>query len=352
MAFPVHGQGSPPSDPPRIGADVGPSGDGQGAAQARVDTFLDDAWSSTSETDISREVSLFESWAADRADEAGSPEEEAAYRRLVIDANSALIAHGPSDAHVQVGIRRQILFLQRHDDLPLEPALEPIFQRVEAGASPAVHSAVASAMQLRPAPTADHDPYYFIDRTLALLWDADTPELAELPVDILTALARERDFAEPIVERLAEQLPGHLDDWSVNAATEVVTYTGTLATLDHTPAREHAGVAMGLAFTSPALDMDYLGRHFARGGEKIATLDHNTVDGVIAVFTPTIFASPKPARYPFPLRSFLQPMLGRPAWLQRDADAMADWTAFLERVVALDDPDFSPTAREALAELR
>jgi len=46
--------------------------------------------------------------------------------------------------------------------------------------------------------------------------------------------------------------------------------------------------------------------------------------------------------------SFMDPMLGRPAWLQRDPDGLERWLAFLGRVAALDDPDFSPVARKAL----
>ncbi len=86
----------------------------------------------------------------------------------------------------------------------------------------------------------------------------------------------------------------------------------------------------------------------ARGGGAIAVLDSNTVEGVIAVFTPTIFAEEKPVHCGFPLESFLQPMLGHPAWLQRAPEARDRWVAFLQDVVALNDPDCSPAADRAL----
>jgi len=45
-------------------------------------------------------------------------------------------------------------------------------------------------------------------------------------------------------------------------------------------------------------------------------------------------------------------MLERPRWLLQDAQAQAEWLAFLQRVIDLDDPDFSPTARRALEEFQ
>jgi hypothetical protein len=137
----------------------------------------------------------------------------------------------------------------------------------------------------------------------------------------------------------------------VNPGAAVAIFSGTLPWLDHTPVREAAAGVMGKVFVSPAIDMDFLLPYLARGGGKLARLDHNTVEGVIAVFSPTIFAEKKPETYPIAMGSFMQPMLGRPAWLQQDPEAMAKWIEFLERVAALNDPDFSPIARQAMAEL-
>jgi len=220
-------------------------------------------------------------------------------------ANNALIADGPGNAHQIVGIQRQVLYLQRHDNPPLAPALDPVFDLLERGAVyPSVHNAAARALQQTPARIAERDAEYFIDRTTALLWSGSTPERAGLPLSLLTALMRTPGFVDLVVEAVADQIDPHLESWVVNPASAVVMFSGTLRGLDHNPVRETAGAVMGKAIASPALDMDYLGAQFARGGGALATLDHNTVEGVIAVFSPTIFALVKPAAYPFPMASF------------------------------------------------
>lgn len=315
--------------------------------------LLAEARAQSSEQDISHVLSSFEAMVRDLATDAPSQEARTEYQRLFTRANSALIADGPTDTHITVGIQRQILFLQRHEALPLPPALDPIFDLLERGGiSPAVHDAAARSLRQTPARIAERDPAYFVERSIALLWAANTPELADLPLNLLTALMRTPGHVDLVVETVAQQIDPHLDSWVMNPATAVAMYSGTLPGLDHSPVRETAASVMGKAIASPALDMDYLGAHFARGGGTLATLDHNTVNGVIAVFSPTIFAPEKPASYAFSMESFMQPMLGRPAWLQRDPEAMAVWTGFLDRVVALDDPDFSPIAEQALAGLR
>jgi hypothetical protein len=321
-------------------------------AQEIADRFLAEAQAKSSKQEIRQVMSLFESSVNDMILEAEAPEDRAAYRRLFIDANGTLIADGPTDTHVLVGITRQILYLQRHDDLPLEPALGPIFDLLEAGSvSPAIYNSVAESLQVRPSAIAAHDPEYFITRTLALLWDADTPELANLPVSVLTALMRERGYAEPVVAQIADQIGPYQNSWAVNPAAAVAIFSGTLPWLDHTPVREAAAGVMGKVFVSPAIDMNFLLPYLGRGGGNLARLDHNTVDGVISVFTPTIFPEEKPETYPIAMESFMQPMLGRPAWLQQDPEAMATWIKFLERVAALNDSDFSPIARQALSAL-
>ena len=315
--------------------------------------LLDEARAESSEQEIGHVLSAFEAMVRDLVAEAPSQDSRADYRQLFTDANSALIAHGPSDAHRTVGIQRQVLYLQRQDSVPLAPALDPIFELLESeGVSPAVHNAAARSLQQSPAQIAERDPEYLVDRSIALLWAGRTPELAELPLNLLTGMMRTPGHVELVVDRVADQIDPHRDSWAVNPAAAVAMFSGTLRGLDHSPVRETAAAVMGKAIASTALDMGYLGPHFARGGAPLALLDHNTVDGVIAVFWPTIFASQKPDTYAFDMDSFMQPMLGRPAWLQRDPEAMARWMDFLDRVVALDDPDFSPVAQQALADLR
>ncbi|MCC5968424.1 MAG: hypothetical protein JJU15_00575 [Pararhodobacter sp.] len=315
--------------------------------------LLDAARAEGEEREISQVMSSFEAMVRDLSNDAPSGEARADYQRLFTRANSTLITQGPGDAHAIVGIQRQILFLQRHEDLPLQPALDPVFDVLESGSvSPAVHNAAARSLQQTPARIAERDPAYFVDRAMDLLWAGDTPELAELPLTLLTSLMRTPDYVDLVVEAVADQIDPHLERWVMNPATAVAMFSGTLRGLDHSPVRETAAAVMGKALASPELDMDYLAPHFGRGGAALAFLEHNTVDGVVAVFTPVIFASEKPDNYLFNMDSFMQPMMGRPAWLQRDQHSLDLWIGFLDRVVALDDPDFSPVARQALTALR
>lgn len=309
--------------------------------------LLSEVRAQDTEQEISIKISLLETMVRDLPSDTASEEEKMQAHGLFADAMGTLI-EGSSEMHAVAGIKRQVLFLQRTEPVALAPALEPIFALIEGGAGPAVHNAAAQALQQSPARLAAHDPEYFIERTVALLWSSDTPEQAELPLSLLTSLIQSPDYVDLTVDTIAGQIDPHQDKWTVNPAAAAVMHTGQLRRLAHTPVRETAGAIMGQTIASPALDMDYLGDHFARGGGELATLDGNTVEGVIAVFSPTIFAEEKPVHYAFSLDSFMEPMLGRPAWLQRDPDGLEHWIAFLGRVAALDDPDFSPVAREAL----
>lgn len=310
--------------------------------------LLAEARAQSSEQEISHVLSSFEGMVRDLAADAPSTQSRTEYQQIFTRANSDLIEEGPTDAHRTVGIQRQVLYLQRHEDLRLASSLDPIFDLLESGgSSPAVHNAAARSLRQTPARIAERDPQYFIDRSLALLWESSTPELAELPLHLMTSLMRTPDNVDVVVDTIADQIDPYLESWVMNPATAVVMHSGTLRGLDHSPVRETAAGVMGKAIASPALDMEYLLPHFARGGAALAFLEHNTVEGVIAVFTPAIFASEKPDTYLFNMDSFMQPMLGRPAWLQRDPESMAEWMEFLDRVVALDDPDFSPVARQA-----
>lgn len=108
---------------------------------------------------------------------------------------------------------------------------------------------------------------------------------------------------------------------------------------------------MGKVFASHAFDMAYLAPHLARGGGVLANLEHNTVAGLIGILEPTIFGNDGTGDDPFPADGFAAPMLTRPTWFAHEPDALRQWTAFLQRVAELDDPDFSPMARRAFEAL-
>lgn len=319
-------------------------------AETVADHLLAEALANDSELDIGRIASSIGSMLRDAGtSEAGPGIDTETQHVMYLDAMRTLIDAGPSDTHAIVGVRQTVRLLQSNDDVPLDIALDPIFDLFDqGGAGPAVHDAAERALAQSPGRLADHDPAYFIDRSVDLIWSGGTPAQANLPLHILTALIRAPEHAGLVVDTIAETIDPHRNDWTVNPAAAVVMAAGTVPTLAHTPVRETAGAVMGKAIANPALDLDYLGPHFARGGAGVAMLDGNTVEGVIAVFRPTIFATEKPSEYIFDMQSFMQPMMGQPAWLHRNPEALATWTAFLQRVIDLDDPDFSPTARAAL----
>jgi len=211
-----------------------------------------------------------------------------------------------------------------------------------------VKTEAANALQLSVTAVARMDPDFLIAESAALIWHAWTPSEAELPLALLTPLMSSSELAPRVATSIGQRFEDHLTDWSINPATAIVIACGSTRGLDRSPTREAAAIMMGKAIQSPSIDLDYLGRHLAQNGRLLASLEQNTVAGVIGTFVPTIFAQNKPESYDFAMEPYLRPMLERPRWLQQDAEAQAEWVAFLQRVVALDDENFSPTARRAL----
>lgn len=318
-----------------------------------ADHFLTEAQAQVTEQSIRRVLGSFGRTMGTLSNEATTTDEAATCLGFIIDANIPLMNEGPSDIHKAAGIQHQIRHLQVNSDTPLPGTLGPVFDLLDAGgASPAVHTAAAMALRQSPGRIAARDPGYFIERSLGLLWASETPEVAELSVVLLTSLMRSPELVDSIVTRIADEIDAHLDGWQANPAAAVAVHSGTLRQLDHTPAREIAGAVVGQVIASPELDVQYLNPFFARGGLGVSTLDHNTVEGMIRFFAPTLLEGMTPNSEGFSMDAFMGPMLGRPAWLQRDPEAMATWTAFLERVVDLDDPTYSPVAAQAMDGLR
>jgi len=268
---------------------------------------------------------------------------------LFARAMTQLIEGGPTDAHISVGISRQILYLRRNPDADAAVALRPVFAVLTDDA--ASHEAQITAYNsLRRSVTGivEMAPDYFITESVALIWPVQTPSDAELPMDLLGPLMRSDELAPQVVTAITDTYEEHLTDWSINPATAIAIASGSTRGLERSPTREAAAIMMGKAIESPAIDLDYLGTHLGRNGAALASLQQNTVAGVIGTYVPTIFAEPKPTSYDFAMEPYLNPMLERPRWLLQDAQAQAEWLAFLQRVIDLDDPDFSPTARRAL----
>ncbi|MEI4264157.1 hypothetical protein [Roseovarius sp. D0-M9] len=268
---------------------------------------------------------------------------------LFARAMTQLIEDGPTDAHRSVGIARQVLYLRRNADADAAAALRPVFAVLN-DTDASREAKIAADKSLRQSVTriAAMAPDYFIAESVALIWPAQTPSEAEVPMALLRPLMSSDDLAPRVVTAIGDRFHDHLTDWAINPATAIAIASGTTRGLERSPTREAAAIMMGKAIESPAIDLEYLGTHLARNGAALASLDQNTVAGVIGTYVPTIFAQDKPESYDFAMEPYLRPMLERPRWLQQDAEALAEWTAFLQRVVDLDDENFSPTARRAL----
>lgn len=268
---------------------------------------------------------------------------------LFARAMTQLIEDGPTDAHQSVGITRQVLYLRRNSDADAAVALRPVFEVFkEDAASREAKIAAYDSLSRSVTQVAAMAPDYFIAESVALIWPAQTPSEAELSMALLRPLMRSDELAPKVVTAIADDFDEHLTDWSINPATAIAVASGSTRGLERSPTREAAAIMMGKIIESPAIDFEYLGSHLARNWPALASLEQNTVAGVIGTYVPTIFAEDKPESYAFAMEPYLRPMLERPRWLQQDAEAQAEWLAFLQRVVDLDDPDFSPSARQAL----
>ncbi|WP_217639306.1 hypothetical protein [Salinihabitans flavidus] len=268
---------------------------------------------------------------------------------LFARAMTRLIEDGPTDAHKTLGIKRQVLFLRRTSDADAATTLRPVFA-VLGGAAGSLEARIAAFKALRQPVTrlAAMAPDSFIADFAALIWPTRTPSESELPMALFDSLMSSSELAPRVVEAIETQFDMHLTDWSTNPATAIVIASGSTRGLERSPTRERATIMMGKAIESPAIDLQYLGPRLGRNGAALASLQQNTVAGVIGTYVPTIFAQNKSDSYSFAMEPYLRPMLERPRWLQQDAEAQAEWLAFLPRVVDLEDENFSPTARRAL----
>ncbi|WP_366555925.1 hypothetical protein [Aquibaculum sediminis] len=311
--------------------------EGSMSPEGATDRMLDEIRALEGEQPIRQGVSLLESALRD--------ESSSIFARAMTE----LIESGPTTTHRAIGAARQVLFLQRNPDADASAALTSVFALLtDPAAAPEARIAAAKSLRQTPARLAALDPDYFIGEAVDLIWQADDPSEAELPVALLAPLMSSPELAPQVVDAIEVRFSEHLTNWAINPATAIAIGSGTTPGLERSATREAAAIMMGKAIQSTAIDLEYLGPHLARNGEALASLEANTVAGVIGTYAPTIFAEDKPASYDFALEPYMRPMLMRPGWFAQDPEAKAEWLAFLQRVIDLDDDNFSPTARRAL----
>lgn len=192
---------------------------------------------------------------------------------LFARAMTRLIEDGPTDAHISIGISRQVLYLRRNADADAATALRPVFAVLKDDAA-SREAKIAAYNSLRQSVTtiAAMAPDYFITESVALIWPAQTPSDAELPMDLLGPLMRSDELAPQVVTAIVETYQDYLTDWSINPATAIAIASGSTRGLERSPTREAAAIMMGEAIESPAIDLDYLGTHLARNGAALASL--------------------------------------------------------------------------------
>ena len=93
----------------------------------------------------------------------------------------------------------------------------------------------------------------------------------------------------------------------------------------------------------------------ARSGGRSRILLYNTVDGMIGILEPTIFAGFETVNhkfYPQQISSYLSVPNYFPAEVRTDEAAKGRWRAFLTKVAEKNDPAWSAAAKTGLQKLK
>ncbi|AMD02305.1 hypothetical protein LOKO_03259 [Halomonas chromatireducens] len=261
-----------------------------------------------------------------------------------------LMDGAPSTLHGTGALAAQMEFLTTHKVSDFTAVIDPLLSTMQDDSASADFKDTVSQVLNSSSPRmADLYGEAYLAHLMDLVWRSRDEEDAEGPGMMLWHVMRLAEHATVVVRLVAEDFDDHVTDWSMHPASALAIESGMTRGLERTITRELASVVMGKAIASPVLDMDYLGPHLSRGGTPLFDLQQNTVAGVIALYEPTVFAGDKPESYPFPVAPYTQPMLAQPGRFASEPDEKAEWLAFLERVAALGDPDFSPVAETALA---
>lgn len=308
-----------------------------------------------SQQESARLAALMENLARELAAGAAGPDTSPlaeVARRSFTGAMASLVEQGPSDDHRLVGLQRLVRYHQRNPRTSPELTLGPVFDALERDdTSELVKRKATESLQLSPARLAESDPAFFTQRAVTLLWAAESAAHAQLPERLLQPLMRSADHAPLVVETIVQSIDEHRDRWAVNPAVGILMSSGLTPGLERSPTRELASHEMGRILVNPVADFAYIGDHFMsnRGGGALATLEYNTVPGLIGILEPVIFAPAAGWYAPFPPEALADVMTARPGWLSREPQAEAGWVGFLKRVRDHGDPDFSPVAETALA---
>ncbi len=270
-------------------------------------------------------------------------------QQLHIKSLQTLIEQGPSADHRIAGAQRLLRYMQINRDLELDPALDPVFdlagdpdQRFE------TRMAVQQFMSRTYSTLTSRDPVYMIGRVVDLLWSGYDPETTAVAANMLANSRRSEEQAEVVIEKIHGSMDEHLDQWTVNPAAAVILSVAGISQFNRRPAREQASIAIGQLIASPASDLGYLEPHLRQRINAISNFNTNTVDGMIGLIGPTIFAEHEAMHRQFEPAAFAGVLERKPAWLRDEPEATEKWKQFLASVIAAEQPHFSTSAQTAL----
>ena len=270
-------------------------------------------------------------------------------QQLHIKSLQTLIEQGPSTDHRIAGAQRLLRYMQINRDLELEPALDPVF---DLAGNPdqtfEIRMAVQQFMSRTYSTLVSRDPEYMIGKVVELLWAGDDSETTAVAVNMLASARRSKEQAKVVIKHIKASMDGHLDQWTINPATVVILNVAGISQLNRRPAREQASIVIGQLIASPAADLDYLEPHLRQRINAISNFNTNTVDGMIGLIGPTIFAEHEAMHRKFEPAAFAGVLERQPGWLRDEPEAVEKWKQFLATVIAAEQPHFSTSAQSAL----
>ena len=276
----------------------------------------------------------------------------AAVHELHTGALARLIAEGPTADHQAAGMEHLTRHVQRNQDVPVNPTLDPVFAiarhpettfETRLAAQHALHRVLAIV--------AGRDPEYIYGETVALLWAGTDALTTEVPQAMLIQARRSPEHAAFVIEKLDQSLADHMDNWTVNPAAAVALNLAGLRQFDRRPPREQGSIVVGRLIASPRAELAFLEPHLRRHVKALAAFDKNTSPGMIGLLGPSIFAEHEALHRQFEAEAFAGVMAQQPGWFRDEPEAVAEWRQFLQQVSATDRQHFSPAARSALADL-
>ena len=268
-------------------------------------------------------------------------------------AMAGMIKEGPTDDHKALAVARLTNTINATPGMPAT-ALAPALEALVDPASPEVVRGTAQRDVPRYVRSlVMRDPKGLVAVTIDAMWKCRDATGATGCEQIFSQVARYPKFAELAVDTIAGQVDGKLDTWGVNPVASVLMLIGGNTNNRANAVKTKASIAFGKCAASRKADMAYLQRKLNSGRSRIMV--YNTVDGMIGILEPTVFAGFETVNhqfYPNQFASYLSVPNYFPAEVRSDAAAKEKWRAFLTKVAEKNDPKWSAAAKTGLQKLK